>query len=95
MKFIYSPFQGRIRQLCWLSLEKFKKKLKPNYVQRLEKFIEMLNDNHKKFHDERNNKIYPNYKAYKINNVKFLVYNNSDPKQLQLFNSIELKQKVD
>ena len=77
-----------------LSLEKNKNKLNEQYVTRLEKFLDMLNDDDTKFTDHNNKRTYNSYKAYKINAIKLLIYNASDKKKLDLLNNIELKEKV-
>lgn len=74
-----------------ISFEKLKEKINTSYVKRLEVFLEMLNDDDKEYYDEDNNKSYQNYRAYKINKVKNLVYDNSDAKKLKILNSIDLK----
>jgi hypothetical protein len=76
-----------------LSLEKNKNKLNEKYVNRLEKFLDMLNDDNTKFTDEDNQRTYNNYKAYKINSIKLLIYNESDKKKLEVLNSIVLEEK--
>ena len=78
-----------------LSLEKNKNKLNEKYVSRLEKFLDMLNDDDTQFTDNNNQRIYPSYKAYKTNSLKLLIYNESDKKKLELLNTIELKEKID
>jgi len=78
-----------------LSLEKNKNKLNEKYVLRLEKFLDMLNDDETQFTDNDNQRIYPSYKAYKTNSLKLLIYNESDKKKLELLNTIELKEKID
>ncbi len=77
-----------------LSLEKHKNNLNEKYVTRLEKFLDMLNDDDTKFTDQNNQRTYPSYKAYKINSLKLLIYNSSDKKKLDELNSIELKEKT-
>jgi len=77
-----------------LSLEKNKNKLSEKYVIRLEKFLDMLNDDNTKFTDQDNSRTYSSYKAYKINSIKLLIYNESDKKKLDLLNTIELEEKV-
>ena len=77
-----------------LSLEKHKNKLNEKYVNRLEKFLDMLNDDDTKFTDQNNQRTYPSYKAYKINSLKLLIYNSSDKKKLDELNNIELHEKV-
>jgi hypothetical protein len=78
-----------------LSLEKNKNKLNERYVTRLEKFLDMLNDDDTNFIDNDNKRIYSSYKAYKMNSLKLLIYNNSDKKKLETLNNIELKEKID
>jgi hypothetical protein len=65
-----------------ISFEKNKGKIREKYVDRLEKFLSDLNNSHTKFVDESNQRTYPNYKAYKINAIKLLIYNESDAKKL-------------
>jgi len=76
-----------------LSLEKNKNTLNDKYVTRLEKFLDMLNDDDTKFTDENNNRTYNSYKAYKINSIKLLIYNESDKKKLEVLNTIKLEEK--
>jgi hypothetical protein len=64
------------------------------YVTKIEKFLDMLNDEETKFTDDTNQRVYNNYKAYKINSVKLLIYNESDKKKLELLNGMELEEKV-
>ena len=77
-----------------LSLEKNKNKLNEKYVIRLEKFLDMLNNDDEKFTDQENQRTYPSYKAYKLNSIKLLIYNGSDKKKLDELNLIELKEKL-
>lgn len=76
-----------------LSLEKNKKNMNDKYVSRLEKFLDMLNDDDTKFTDQDNHRTYTSYKAYKINSIKLLIYNESDKRKLELLNNIELEEK--
>ena len=76
-----------------LSLEKNKNNLNDKYVLRLEKFLDMLNDDDTKFTDQDNHRTYTSYKAYKINSIKLLIYNESDKRKLELLNNIELEEK--
>jgi hypothetical protein len=55
-----------------LSLEKNKNNLNDKYVTRLEKFLDMLNDDDTQFTDNNNQRTYHSYKAYKINSLKLL-----------------------
>jgi hypothetical protein len=76
-----------------LSLEKNKNNLNDKYVSRLEKFLDMLNDDDTKFTDQDNHRTYTSYKAYKINSIKLLIYNESDKRKLELLNNIDLEEK--
>ena len=53
----------------------------------------MLNDDDTKFIDQDNQLTYSSYKAYKMNLIKLLIYNESDKKKLDLLNNIEVKEK--
>jgi hypothetical protein len=77
-----------------LSFEKHKNKLNDKYVIRLEKFLDMLNDDETKFTDQNNQRTYPSYKAYKIDSLKLLIYNSSDKKKLNELQHIELQEKI-
>ena len=55
----------------------------------------MLNDDDTQFTDNNNQRTYPSYKAYKINSLKLLIYNESDKKKLDLLNTIKLEEKID
>jgi hypothetical protein len=77
-----------------LSLEKHKNNLNEKYVTRLEKFLDMLNDDDTKFTDQNNQRTFSSYKAYKMNSIKLLIYNSSDKKKLDEIQSIELKEKI-
>ena len=77
-----------------ISLEKNKNKLNEKYVTRLEDFINKLNDEHTKFVDHDNQRTYSSYKAYKLNSLKLLIYNESDKNKLDTLNHIELKEKI-
>jgi len=77
-----------------LSLEKNKNKINEYYVNKIEDFLNKLNDDNTKFTDYNNNRIYNNYKAYKINAIKLLIYNESDKKKLEALNGMNLYQKT-
>ena len=77
-----------------LSLEKHKNNLNQKYVSRLEKFLDMLNDDDTKFTDQNNHRTYSSYKAYKMNSIKLLIYNSSDKKKLDELNNIDLQEKI-
>ena len=44
----------------------------------IQTFLDKIGDDVLKFTDNENNIIYPNYKDYKINQIKILLYNNQD-----------------
>jgi hypothetical protein len=44
----------------------------------IQTFLDKIGDEGLKFTDNENNIIYPNYKDYKINQIKILLYNNQD-----------------
>jgi hypothetical protein len=76
-----------------LSFEKNKNKMNEYYVTKIEKFLDMLNDDNTKFTDHNNNRTYNSYKAYKMNFIKLLIYNESDKKKLEMLNDMELYEK--
>jgi hypothetical protein len=76
-----------------ISLEKYRNKLNEEVITRLEKFLEKLNDQYTKMFDGNTDKTYPNYKAYKIDHIKLMIYNESDKKKLELLKSMELEEK--
>jgi DNA-directed RNA polymerase subunit RPC12/RpoP len=62
---------------------------------KISKFLEKLNDEEKAFIDESaNKKRYTNYKSYKLNELKLIVYCLSKPKLLKALKNIELKEKI-
>ena len=73
-------------------MDQYKLKLHPNTIRRLEKFIDQLNSNEK--YIDTNNKSYSNYRIFKINTLKRLIYNNSDPKLLNQLKKINLVDKL-
>jgi len=77
-----------------LSLEKNKNNLNEKYVTRLEKFLDMLNDDDTKFTDQNNQRTFASYKAYKMDSIKLLIYNSSDKKKLDELQRIELQEKI-
>jgi len=70
-------------------LEKNKNKINEYYVNKIEEFLNKLNDDNTKFIDYNNT-----YKAYKINAIKLLIYNESDKKKLETLNGMDLYQKT-
>jgi hypothetical protein len=58
-----------------VSLEDYKDKLPVKTADILDKLLEKLQDEETKITDENNNKEYKNYKSYKINEIKLMIYN--------------------
>jgi hypothetical protein len=66
-----------------LSLENYSNKLEKKTVDAINKFIEKINDEETPMNDEINNKKFKNYKYYKINQIKLMIYN-----ETKIFNVI-------
>lgn len=76
-----------------LSLENYRDKVPPKTLEVLDKFINKIQDEETIMVDEENNKVYKNYKSYKINKIKLMIYNESG-KHKKIFNVIyDKKQK--
>jgi hypothetical protein len=60
-----------------VSLENYKHKLSEKSAKVLEKLIEKINDEQTKINDYNHEKEYKNFKAFKINEIKLLIYNES------------------
>jgi hypothetical protein len=75
-----------------VSLEDYKNKLPERTVEILDKLIEKLQDEHTSMIDEENNKEFKNYRMFKINEVKLMIYNetgnNTEVIKLKYNNSI-------
>jgi hypothetical protein len=61
-----------------VSLTNYREKLPPKTIEILEKLLEKIRDDNTPFVDGVNDKNYKNYKSYKINEIKLMVYNESD-----------------
>ncbi len=59
------------------SMEEYKDKITSKTYDVLQKFIDMLNDETTEFYAETQNKKYNNYKEYKKDMIKLLIYNNT------------------
>jgi hypothetical protein len=77
-----------------LSLEKYRKKLDLSVIDILEKFLNKLNDQYTKKIDYDTDKTYPNYKAYKIDHIKLMIYNESDKNKLDILKTMQLEEKT-
>jgi hypothetical protein len=75
-----------------VSLEDYKDKLPERTIEILDKLIEKLQDEHTLMIDEENNKEFKNYRMFKINEVKLMIYNetgnNTEVIKLKYNNSI-------
>ncbi len=75
-----------------VSLEDYKDRLPERTVEILDKLIEKLQDDHTSMIDEENNKEFKNYRLFKINEVKLMIYNetgnNTEVIKLKYNNSI-------
>jgi hypothetical protein len=61
-----------------ISLDEYKEKLNPRVIQKLEELIDKINDDYTEMVVENNNnKKFQNYKLYKIDQVKNLIYDES------------------
>ncbi len=58
-----------------VSYDDYKNKLSEKTVSILDKLIEKIQDDHTAMTDEENNKDFKNYKLFKINEVKLMIYN--------------------
>jgi hypothetical protein len=65
-----------------VSLENYKHKLSERSAKVLEKLIEKINDEQTKINDYNHDKEYKNFKAFKINEIKLLIYNESKNAEL-------------
>ena len=63
-------------------------------LKNLNSFIDTIGDNDKKFIHETLKKTYPNYKIYKCECIRNLIYNNSDPKILEKLKTMDLENKI-
>ena len=65
-----------------------------NKLKHLHSFIETIGDNDKKFVHESLKKTYTNYRIYKSEIIKHLIYNNSNSKLLEKLKNIDLENKI-
>ena len=61
-----------------MSIEEYKDKLTSKTREVLDKFIDKLNDDDEEFTDKEHNKKYSSYKNFKVNQVKLMIYNESE-----------------
>ena len=60
-----------------VSLENYKNKLPEKTANIIDKLLQKLEDDETKITDENNNKEYKNFKSYKTNEIKLMIYNES------------------
>jgi hypothetical protein len=60
-----------------VSLENYKNKLPEKTVNIVDKLLQKLQDDESKITDENNNKEYKNFKSFKTNEIKLMIYNES------------------
>jgi hypothetical protein len=60
------------------TIDNYKNKISEKDFKVLQQFIDMMNDDETKFTHHELNKTYQNYKKYKIDSIKLLVFNNTD-----------------
>jgi uncharacterized protein with HEPN domain len=60
-----------------VSLENYKHKLPEKTANIIDKLLQKLEDDESKITDENNNKEYKNFKSYKTNEIKLMIYNES------------------
>jgi hypothetical protein len=81
----------------FLSLNKYKDNIKSQTIDKINYLINMISKENKKYIDyENNSKVYKNYKDYKIDVVKMLIYNNSDKNKFDQIKKLdELFEKIE
>ena len=76
------------------SAEEYKGKINILRHKNLIKFINQINDDNNKFFNEKLKKTYPNFKIFKGNLIKKLIYNYSDTKLLEKLKTFNLQNKI-
>jgi len=81
----------------FLSLNKYKDNIKSQTIDKINYLINMITKENQKYIDyENNSKVYKNYKDYKIDVVKMLIYNNSDKNKFDQIKKLdELFEKIE
>ncbi len=74
-----------------IALEKQRNKMKEYDAQKVEELLQKL-ETDTKFIDENENKTYPNHKTYKTEQIKILVYNETDSARLKQLLSGTIKE---
>ena len=76
------------------NVDEYKNKITSFKYNRLIEFINSLNDDETKFTHEEYNKVFTNYKAFKLELIKLFIYNHTDPKILDKLKTLELNNKI-
>jgi hypothetical protein len=76
-----------------ISYESYKNKLRDFTQKRLEAFLNDIN-NESEIYKDKFNKFHVHFKAYKMHDIKMLIYNLSDYKKLEILKNINLKEKI-
>ena len=77
-----------------ISAKEYENKLSSTKLKHLNKFIETINDDEKLYFHENLKKKFSNYKIYKSELIKKLIYNYSDSKLLEKLKTMELANKI-
>jgi len=76
------------------SVTEYEDKISETKLKHFNNFINMISDNDKKYIHDGFKKTYPNYRIYKCDLIKNLIYNNSDTKLLEKLKNMDLKNKI-
>ena len=75
-----------------ISLDEYKETIPEYKINRLQKFLDLLNNDDK--YIDKHHTTHPNYKAYKMSDIKMLIYNHSDSKKLNELTKMKLNEKL-
>ena len=76
------------------SVKEYENKLSDIKLKYINKFLDTINNEEEKYSND-NKKYYPNYKNYKSELIKNLIYSYSDPKLLEKLKTLNLNNKID
>ena len=75
------------------SFEEFKNKLSDFRIKRIEAFLDLINNDEERYIDGHN-RTYTNYKVYKMEDIKMLLYNLTDAKKLEILKTIDFNEII-
>ena len=75
------------------SFEEFKNKLSDFRIKRIEAFLDLINNDEERYIDGHN-RTYTNYKVYKMEDIKMLLYNLTDAKKLEILKTIDISEII-